>query len=441
MFSIEKSNEIYERALKVIPGGSQTFSKGVSQFVEGYAPKYLEHGKGCEVTDADGNTFVDLIMACHPLVLGYADPCVNAAVVAQLNRGSSFSMMNSLEVDVAEKVVKTVPSAEMVRFGKNGADATSVAVRLARAFTGRDHIAFCGYHGWHDWFIATTDLNSGIPEFNMQLAHAFTYNDIDSLANVIEEFHPACVIMEPLTVLEPQDNFLHKVRDLCTEKGVVLIFDEIITGYRFSIGGAQELIGVTPDLTCLAKCISNGIPLSAITGKAEIMMLLEKTFFSFTYGGDCIGLAAASVAIDKISMLDVPAYLHKSGAVLSNRINKSLEKNNVDHILRCVGYPCRSVITIEESPFGTTLELKSWMQQEMLDRGILWTGYHALSYAHSHDVIEKISTAYEEIIEEFSKHLAKGNRATDLLKGEAVKPVFRKVSDFNAYIQRDDKRA
>ena len=259
---IDRSNEIYSRAKEIIPAGTQTFSKGVTQFVNGFAPKYLHRGKGAYVWDVDGNRFLDFVMACHPLILGYADDDVNSAVIEQLQLGSTFSLANELEVDVTELLIQTIPCAEAARFGKNGADATTVAVRVARAVTGRDHIAYCGYHGWHDWYIANTDLNSGIPEFNQELAHSFTYNDLDSLEEIFAR-HPkeiACVIMEPLTILEPKDNFLQKVKEIAHHHGALLIFDEIITGYRFAIGGAQEVTGVIPDLATYAKAISNGIP-------------------------------------------------------------------------------------------------------------------------------------------------------------------------------------
>ena len=184
---IKNSNSIYSKAIKIIPSGTQTFSKGVTQFVNGIAPKYLKKGKGAYVWDVDNNKFLDYVMGCHPLILGYADPDVNLAVKKQLDLGSTFSLMNKLELDVAEILVDTIPCAEMVRFGKNGADATTIGVRLARAITKRDHIAYCGYHGWHDWFIANTDLNSGIPKFNQKLAHSFTYNDLDSLEKIFKK--------------------------------------------------------------------------------------------------------------------------------------------------------------------------------------------------------------------------------------------------------------
>ncbi len=252
---IRKSNEIYERAKKIIPAGTQTFSKGVTQFVDGFAPKYLKKGKGAYAWDVDDNKYLDYVMGGHPIILGYADPDVNRAVMEQLELGSIFSLMNELEVEVTELLIDAVPCAEAARFGKNGADATTVGVRIARAVTGRDHIAYCGYHGWHDWYIANTDLNSGVPKFNQELTDPFAYNDLDSLEKIFKQYpgQVAVVIMEPLTILEPKDDFLNEVKKMTHDNGALLMFDEVMTGFRFAFGGAQELTGVTPDLTALAK--------------------------------------------------------------------------------------------------------------------------------------------------------------------------------------------
>jgi glutamate-1-semialdehyde aminotransferase len=441
-FSIARSDAIYERAKKIIPAGSQTFSKGVSQFVGGLAPKYLHKGKGARVWDVDGNEFLDYVMGCHPIVLGYADPDINAAVMEQLELGSTFSLMNELEVDVTELLIDTVPCAEAARFGKNGADATTVAVRVARAFTGRDHIAYCGYHGWHDWFIANTDLNSGIPAFNRDLAHSFTFNDLDSLVKIFEA-HPgqvACVIMEPLTVLEPRDNFLGRVKEVAHHYGALLIFDEIITGFRFAIGGAQEVTGVVPDLATYAKAISNAIPLSAIVGKKEYMFMLEKTFFSFTYGGDCIGLAAAKACIPKLIREQVPAHLDKVGRVLKDGYNKLAAQHGVTEFTQCVGYPCRTIVTFDGQGRFDVLEMKSFFQQELLRRGILWAAYHALSWSHTMDDIHETLNAFDDTLKLFRK-IVDGNRPLRAaIDGEPVQPVFRKVTDFNALIL-DKKRS
>lgn len=436
--NITKSDEIYARAKDIIPAGSQTFSKGVTQFVEGFAPKYLHRGKGARVWDVDGNEYLDYVMACHPIILGYADDDVNRAVIEQLELGSTFSLMNELEVDVTEKIIETVPCAEAARFGKNGADATSVGVRIARAVTGRDQIAYCGYHGWHDWYIANTDLNSGIPDFNQQLAHSFAYNDLDSLERIFKA-HPdeiAIVIMEPLTVMEPEDNFLHEVKKMTHHYGALLMFDEIITGYRFALGGAQELTGVVPDLTSLAKAISNAIPLSAICGKKEYLFALEKTFFSFTYGGDCIGLAAANATIPKIRELDVPAHLWKVGAVLKDGFNSLAADLGLADFFQCIGYPCRTIIRFDGQGKYDDLEMKSFIQQELLREGILWAAYHALSWSHKEEDIAMTLNAYETALKRFKDVMEKGVSLRSRIEGIPVRPVFRKVADFNSFTRK-----
>lgn len=440
-FDISRSDAIYARAKNIIPAGSQTFSKGVTQFVEGFAPKYLHRGKGARVWDVDGNEFLDYVMACHPLILGYADDDVNQAVIEQLELGSTFSLMNELEVDVTELIIETVPCAEAARFGKNGADATTVGVRIARAVTGRDHIAYCGYHGWHDWYIANTDLNSGIPAFNRELAHSFTYNDLDSLERIFKD-HPgqvAIVIMEPLTVLEPKGDFLHEVKKMAHHYGALLMFDEIITGYRFAIGGAQELTGVTPDLTSLAKAISNAIPLSAICGKKEYLFSLEKTFFSFTYGGDCLGLAAAKRCIAKIRDLNVPARLWEMGAKLKDGFNSLAAGLGLSDFFQCIGYPCRSIITLDGQGKYSDLEMKSYIQQELLREGVLWAAYHAMSWSHGPAEIDVTLKAYEAALSRFKKIVDSGADLRSRIEGIPVRPVFRKVADFNSYTRKGKK--
>jgi glutamate-1-semialdehyde 2,1-aminomutase len=435
---ITRSNEIYAKAKEIIPAGTQTFSKGVTQFVNGFAPKYMERAKGCITWDVDGNKYIDYIMGNQPVVLGYADADVNRAVINQLEKGSTFSQMSELEVIVSELLIKYIPCAEAVRFGKNGSDATTAAVRVARAVTGRNHIAFSGYHGWHDWFIASTDLNSGIPDFNKELSHKFQFNDIGSLERIFNEYGDdlACVIMEPLTVLEPSDNFLQKVRELCTINNTLLIFDEVITGFRFAIGGAQELTGVTPDLATFAKGISNGIPLSAIVGKKEYMFALEKTFFSFTYGGECLGLAAAEASINKIASEDVPGYLNTIGLKLKVGLNDIITAYGMNDYLECIGYPCRTIMAINGGSNYDTLEIKSYIQQELIRRGILWTAYHSLSFSHDYSHIETTLEAFDDSVNELSSIIKTGQNLRSRIEGDPVKAVFRQVSDFNSFIQQ-----
>ncbi|MFN3695724.1 MAG: aminotransferase class III-fold pyridoxal phosphate-dependent enzyme, partial [Ignavibacterium sp.] len=236
---------------------------------------------GSHVWDVDGNEYLDYTMAVGPLSLGYAYDKVDEAIREQLKDGITFSLMHPLEVEVAQLINKVVPNAESIRYSKVGADVTSAAVRLARAYTGRNKVLCCGYHGWHDWYISVTDRNKGIPQAIQDLSFTFNYNDIQSVIDSIDE-DTACVILEPFVFEEPKDNFLHKLRDICTQNGTVLIFDEMWTGFRIAVGGAQEYFGVKADLACFSKAVANGMPISILTGKKDIMQLLEKDVFFFT---------------------------------------------------------------------------------------------------------------------------------------------------------------
>lgn len=434
-----QSEELWERAKDVIPLGTQTFSKSPYQFAFGLTPKFIENAKGCRIWDVDGNEFIDYLMACQPVVLGYCDDDVNAAISEQLEKGIIFSLASPLETQLAERLIEIIPSAEAVRYGKNGADVTSAAIRIARAVTGRNHVAYCGYHGWHDWYIANTDLNDGIPDFNQELSHSFAYNDIDSLAAIFEAFPDqiAAIIMEPLQVSEPKNDFLKKVREVADSHGALLIFDEIVTGFRFSLGGAQELVGVIPDITCLAKGMSNGMPLSAVVGKKEYMDTLSRTFFSFTYGGECLSLAAAIACTEKMRREDVIGHLWQQGEILKSGINELAEKKGVSHMVSCDGYPCRTIMAFKDTNRGSSLELKTYFQQEMIKRGFLFTGLHAMSYSHQAQDIESTLNAYDDILTDLKKIDESNRSVADSLEVPVVKPVFRNVADFMAQtIQR-----
>src|SRR6266480_5069350 len=301
-----KSEALWQRGIRVIPAGTQTFSKGPSQYVNGVAPKYLLRGKGSHVWDVDGNEYIDYGMALGPIILGYSYPAVNRAIAEQIEEGITFTLMHPLEVELAELLVGLIPCAEMVRFGKNGSDATAGAVRAARAFTGRDRVACCGYHGWQDWYIGSTTRNAGVPDCVRSLTHTFRYNDRSSLENLFRE-HPgefAAVIMEPFNFEEPQAGFLSGVRDLAKENGAVLIFDEICSGFHFGLGGAQKLFGVTPDMACFGKAMANGFPISCVVGRKEIMRSFDEIFFSFTFAGEVASMAAAMKVLDILESSD-----------------------------------------------------------------------------------------------------------------------------------------
>jgi len=286
MSSYKNSESWLKRAEITIPLGSQTFSKSRTQYPVGVSPLYISRAKGATVRDLDGNSYVDLVNALASITLGYRNRGVDTAIRNQLRKGISFSLPGKLEAEVSEKLVDMIPSAEMVRFGKNGSDATSAAIRISRAYTGRDHVAVCGYHGWQDWFIGSTTRNKGVPKPVSELTHSFKYNDAESLESILVNYQVAAVILEPMNVSFPNEGFLLRVKELAKKHGAVLIFDETITGFRLSAGGAQELFNVNPDLSTFGKGMANGMPLSAIVGRSEIMKEMENVFFSGTFGGE-----------------------------------------------------------------------------------------------------------------------------------------------------------
>lgn len=426
--SIEKSNELYNRALGLIPSVTQTLAKGPTQWINGVAPKYLVKGKGSHVWDVDGNEYIDYMMGVGPLSLGYAYPSVDAAIKKQLEDGITFSMMHPLEVEVAEMIRDTIPNAESVRYSKTGADATSAAVRLARAFTGNNKVLCCGYHGWHDWYIAVTARNLGIPEAVQQISFTFNYNDIDSVKNSIDD-DVAAIILEPVVFQEPKENFLHKLADLCKEKGIVLIFDEMWTGFRMALGGAQEYFGITPDLATYSKAVANGMPISILTGKKEIMQLAdEDIFFYTTFGGEALSLAAVKATIEELREKNVPKFLDEQGSKLKNGYNSIAQKLGMVYT-KAIGYNWRSMATFDEKA-GDPLLQKSLMQQEMIKRGVLWQGFHNMSFSHSDADVEYTLQALEESLNILRKAVEE-NKIKEMLRGEPVQPVFRKVDNFN----------
>ncbi|MBN8706322.1 MAG: aminotransferase class III-fold pyridoxal phosphate-dependent enzyme [Bacteroidetes bacterium] len=425
---ITESDKLYNRANGLIPALTQTLAKGPQQYVKGVAPKYLKKGKGSHVWDVDGNEFIDYQMGIGPLSLGYAYDVVDEAIKGQLNDGITFSQMHPLEVQVAELIREVVPNAEMVRYSKTGCDVTSAAIRVARAYTGKNKVLCCGYHGWHDWYISVTDRNMGIPQSIQDMTFTFNYNDIQSVIDSIDD-DTACIILEPIVFEAPKDNFLQKLRDLCDQHKILLIFDEMWTGFRLSIGGAQEYFGVNADLACFSKAVANGMPISMLTGKTEYMKLLEKDIFFFTtFGGEALSLAAAKATINELRAHNVPEYLAKQGKKLREGYNAIASDLGMDYT-KCTGFDVRTIVTFDAKA-GNPLEMKSLVQQELIKRGILWGGFHNMSFSHTDSDIDYTLTAYKEVLPILKKAVDEKNVA-GYLKGEAVGPVFRKTSNFN----------
>ena len=392
-----------------------------------YHSKYLKKGKGSHVWDVDGNEYIDFNMGIGPISLGYAYDKVDNAIKKQLEDGITFSLMHPLEVEAAEKVRSVVLNAENIRFSKTGCDVTSAAVRLARAYTKRDKVLCCGYHGWHDWYITVTDRNAGIPSVTNEMTNTFNYNDIISLVDSID-YDTACVILEPTIFEKPSNDFLFNVQAVCKRYGAVLIFDEMWTGFRMAPGGAQEYFGISPDLAVYSKAIANGMPLSVLTGKEEIMRLLNKDVFFFTtFGGEALSLAAAIATIDEIIEKKVPEYLFAQGKKLKEGYNNIAESLGMDYT-KCSGYDVRTIITFNPD-VANPLEMKSLLQQEMIKRGILWGGFHNMCYSHSDEDIEYTLSAYEDSLP-ILKQAVEENNIKKYLRGNVIEPVFRKTTNF-----------
>jgi len=426
---ITNSDKLYERALKIMTPVTQTLAKGPGQFVKGIAPKYLTKGKGSHVWDVDGNEYLDYNMGIGPISLGYCYDKVDDAIIEQLKDGITFSLMHNSEVELAELVREIIPNAESIRISKTGADVCSAAVRVARAFTGRKKVLCCGYHGWHDWYIGVTSRNKGIPEETSNLSYTFNYNDIDSVKEALDE-DVACVILEPFVFEEPKNNFLYELQKVCRANGTLLIFDEMWTGFRISLGGAQEYFDVKPDLAVYSKAFANGMPISLLTGRKDVVELFNnEVFFFTTFGGEALSIAAAIATIKEMKEKNVQAYLAKQGKKLKDGYNKIAFELGISNYTKCSGYDCRTIVTFDASA-GDPLLLKSLVQQEMIKRGILWGGFHNMCFSHTDEDIEYTLKAYADVLPILKKAIEENN-VKDLLKGESVEAVFRKVSNFN----------
>ena len=422
----QQSDFLLERALRTIPLASQTFSKSIAQFPRGASPLFITHGKGSHVWDVDENEYVDFINGLLSISIGYNDPEVTHAVKQQLENGVTFSLPHTLEMEVAELLVELVPCAEKVRFGKNGTDVTSAAIRLARAYTNREHVLVCGYHGWQDWYIGSTTRDLGVPKSVKELTHVFQYNDISSLEILFDRYPDkiAAVIMEPMNVDWPKEGYLHKVRDLAHQNGAVLIFDEIITGCRVSKGGAQELFSVTPDLATFGKGIANGFPLSAIVGKKEIMNLMEDIFFSGTFGGETLSLAAAKTVLKKVKNGEVVERLYLTGKRLLNGVQELIEKHELTDMIHISGHPSWTILTILDASRFSSLEIKTLFLQEVFKRGILTIGTHNISCAHTENDVDCLLKVYDEVFSILRKSVD-NNTLVDMLETAPLAPIFK----------------
>lgn len=417
---------LLERAEGSIPSQTQTFSKGWTQYPRGAAPVFAARADGGRIWDVDGNEYIDWPMALGPLLLGHNHPAVNEAVTKQLANGVAFSLPTLGELELAERLIDWFPFSERVRFGKNGSDATSGAVRVARAYTGRNIILCCGYHGWQDWFVGTTSRNLGVPQSVRNLTIPFPYNDGDFLENLLTEHsgNVAAIIMEPMGLEPPAKGFLEQVRKLADHHGAVLIFDECWTGFRIHRQGAYGKFGIAPDLACFGKALGNGVPISAVVGRADVMECFDQAFFSFTFGGDMLGITAATAVLDILEKNPVLEHVSERGENLIRGVRRLIDSHGLTSVARIDGYGARHFINFSGDGESGFL-LKSLFQQEALKAGILAAAWHAPSWAHTDEDVARTLDVYEAVFADLSRWLA-----ADVLKkhldGSRVTAVFRK---------------
>lgn len=429
-----KSNKLRKKAASLIPGGAHTYSKGDDQFPQ-LSPHSIVKGKGARILDVDGNEFIDWGMGLTSVILGHAYEPIIEVIKKELDNGCNFIRPSFIEAEVAELIKEQIPSAEMVKFAKNGSNATTSAVKLARAYTGKEIVLRCidqPFFSIDDWFIGDTDISSGVTEKTKSETKHFKYNDIDNLKKIIEKYRGhgiACVILEPAATEEPKDGYLQSVKDICEKEGIVLVFDEVVSGFRFHPKGAQYLYGVTPHLSTFGKAMANGYSISALVGKKEIMQLgglehdKERVFLlSTTYGGETHHLRATQKTIEILNQNDyeVTKHIWHVGNTIKEAYNKLVQKYELSEYTSMLGIDCRPYFYFKNNI------LRALFQQEMIKYGVLVQGIIP-SFSHKEREINQTIEAFEYSLKTLSNAIAQES-VEKYLVGNAVKPVFRKYN-------------
>lgn len=428
-----KSKTLQAKSHALIPGGAHTYAKGDDQYPE-LAPGFITHGKGCHVWDVDGNEFIEYGMGLRSVTLGHAYEPVVEAAYRQMQLGVNFVRPAAIELECAEMLLSLIEGAEMVKFGKNGSDVTTAAVKLARAYTGRDMVAICGDHPFFavdDWFIGSTAMAAGIPQVIRDLTVKFRYNDLASVQALFDRYpgQIACLIMEAETAEAPADHFLQEVKRLCHAHGALFILDEIITGFRWDLGGAQKCHNVTPDLSTFGKALGNGFSIAALVGRREIMELgglhhdKERVFLlSTTYGAETFCLAAAMATMQTYQREPVIEHLYRQGERLRAGINEAIEENNLQEYVQVIGRPCNLIYVTRDQEKQRSQPFRTLFLQETIKRGLLMPSL-VISYAHTDADVDYTVNAIAEALVVYRRALEEG--VDQYLVGRPVKPVFR----------------
>jgi glutamate-1-semialdehyde 2,1-aminomutase len=432
----ERSQALQQKSHDLIPGGAHTYAKGDDQYPE-MAPGFIVRGKGCHVWDADGNEYIEYGMGLRAVTLGHAYEPVVEAAYRQMLLGVNFTRPAPIEVECAEKLLSLIDGAEMVKFAKNGSDVTTAAIKLARAYTGRDKVAICGEHPFFstdDWFIGSTAMSAGIPQAIQDLTVKFRYNDLESVKALFEQHSGeiACLIMEAENVTPPVNNFLHAVQRLCHANGALFILDEIITGFRWHLGGAQKVHDIIPDLSTFGKALGNGFSIAALVGKREIMQLgglyhdKERVFLlSTTFGAENHHLAAAMEVMRIYQEENVVERLYRQGERLRRGVEEAIAHHQLTDYFELVGKPCNLIYATRDREGNRSQEFRTLFLQEIIKRGLICPSL-VVSVAHTDADIDRSIEAIGEALGVYRQALADG--VDKYLVGRSVKPVFRKFN-------------
>ena len=452
-----KKNNFQKRLLKAIPGGAHTYSRGYDQYPSN-APEILTHGKGAYVFDAYKNRYLDYGMALRAINIGYSERDIDNAAIEHIKKGNNLTRPSLVELEAAELLVNTIDSVDMVKFTKNGSTAVSAAVKLSRAHTGRELIARCKQHpffSYDDWFIGSTSVTKGIPNSTIKLTKFFDYNNIDSLKKLIEKYPNkiACVVLEPATSVCPlnykkcnenclcapytkhreKNNFLKNVQKLCNKNNIVFVLDEMITGFRWHLKGAQHIYDVRPDISTFGKAMANGFSVSCVAGKREIMQHgsiefenRERTFLlSTTHGAEMSSLAAFIETINFLKENDVINYMWSYGDKLKNMMNNISYDLGIDDKFIVSGPSCSPVYDTKNNDLESSLAFRTLFSQEMINNKVLMP-FITLCYRHQKKEFNITEKAIKESLCIYKKAL--DTSLSKYLKGSIIKPVFRRYN-------------
>jgi glutamate-1-semialdehyde 2,1-aminomutase len=429
-----RSRELQDRLRKIIPGGGHTYAKGADQFPEDI-PGVIVRGRGCHVWDADGNEFVEYGMGLRAVTLGHAYPEVIEAVQRSLPMGTNFTRPAAIELECAERFLEIVDGAEMVKFTKDGSTADTAALKLARKHTGRDLVAICAEHpffSYDDWFICTTTMDGGIPPRYLGETLRFRYNDAESLRQIFMKYpgRIAAVFLEPERTVPPVPGFLQSVQSLCREFGAILVFDEMITGFRWHIGGAQKLYGVVPDLSTFGKAVANGFSLSILCGKRELMRLGSRErasddvfLLSTTHGAETTALAAAIATMAIYKREPVVEHLHRAGQRLATGVNQAIERHGLQRHVELAGRVCNLLFGTKGPDGKPSQPFRTLFLKEALRRGVIMPSL-VVSYSHTDEDIDRTIDAIDGALEIYARALADG--IDDYLHDRPSRPVFER---------------